>query len=152
MKFVNKPLSNYDLINWCKYLGIFITGIYSRDEHMPQNHSPCIINLDQLKSSGTHWVGCVPGNEIQTLWYFDSYGIWYPHEYYLSVKKHGITNIIFNTAQYQTIDSFLCGYYILYFIREAQLFNKDYFNILQPLSITDVEQNEIFIKNYFKNI
>ena len=152
MKFVNKALSNYDLKNWCKYLGIFITGIYSRDEHMPKNHSPCIINLDEFQGLGTHWVCCVPGDNKQTLWYFDSFGIWYPHEYYLSAKKDGITNIIFNTSQYQTIDSVLCGYYVLYFLREAQLFNKDYFNILKPLSITNVEQNEIFIKNYFKNI
>ena len=152
MKFINKPLNTYDLINWCEYLGIYITGIYSRDEYFHKEHSPCIINLDDLQGIGTHWVCCVSGDDKQTLWYFDSFGMWYPDEFKLIAKRDGITNIIFNNAQYQDIKSVLCGYYVLYFLRESQLFNKSYYDILQPLSITNVDQNEKFIKNYFKNI
>ena len=152
MKFINKPLNSYDLMNWCRYLGIYITGIYSRDEHMPKKHSPCIINLDDLKGPGTHWTCCDQGDDKQTLWYFDSFGMLYPNEFKLIAKRDGITNIIFNSAQYQDIKSVLCGFYVLYFLIESQLFNKSYFDILQPLSITNVNQNEKFIKNYFKNI
>ena len=152
MKFINKALTSNDLMNWCRYLGISITGIYSRNEHMPGKHSPCIINLDDLKGRGTHWVCCVPGDDKRTLWYFDSFGIWYPEEFKSTAKRDCINNIIFNNAQYQDINSVLCGYYVLFFLRERQLFNKGYFDILKPLSITNVDYNEKFIKNYFKNV
>ena len=78
--------------------------------------------------------------------------MWYPNEFKLIAERDGITNIIFNNSQYQDIKSVLCGYYVLYFLRERQLFNKSYSDILQPLSITNVDHNEKFIKNYFKNI
>ncbi|KAL9965715.1 hypothetical protein ACROYT_G029557 [Oculina patagonica] len=49
MKFLNEPLNSIDLMRWCELLGINIIGIFSRDEHMPKKHSPCIINLDDLE-------------------------------------------------------------------------------------------------------
>ena len=30
---------------------------------MPKYHSPCIINLDDLKGAGTHWTCCVSGHK-----------------------------------------------------------------------------------------
>ena len=70
MKFRDVPLSNIDLINWCKYLDIPMKGIFSRNEFKPFNHSPCIINLDDFGSLGTHWVCCWKGKDIE---YFDSF-------------------------------------------------------------------------------
>ena len=59
---------------------------------MPRKHSPCIINLDSLKNTGTHWVWCVPshdnkfirpqgGRQESWIWYFDSFGMCYPEEF-----------------------------------------------------------------------
>ena len=103
LKFINKPLSNFDLINWCDYLDIPITGIYKRDEHMPKKHSPCIINLDELKNIGTHWVCCMPADK-HTLWYFDSFGMHYPKEFEIRAKKDKL-EVLYNTSQYQDIKS-----------------------------------------------
>ena len=87
VKFINKPLSNIDLMRWCEFLSINITGIYSRDEHMPEIHSPCIINLDDFDSAGTHWTCCVRGENDETLWYFDSFGMHYPQEFEIRAKE-----------------------------------------------------------------
>ena len=59
IKFVNKPLSNFDLMDWVKKLGIkHFRGIYSRDNLPKQimNKEVGIINLDSKIGSGTHWV------------------------------------------------------------------------------------------------
>ena len=147
-KFTNKPLSNFDLLQWVDFLKIpNFKGIFARDEIMPRKHSPCIINLDSLKNAGTHWVCCVPGERAKraprALWYFDSFGMGFPQEF-KSTKP-----VIWNSSQYQNINSVLCGYYCLYFLHQwAQ--GKDFYDILQPLSLVDTAQNEEFIKEYFK--
>ena len=149
-KFVNKPLSNFDLLQWIDFLKIpNFKGIFARDEVRPQEHSPCIINLDSLKNAGTHWVCCVPGDRAlelrsrgEALWYFDSFGMGFPQEFKSSKP------VIWNSSQYQNINSVLCGYYCLYFLHQwAQ--GKDFYDILQPLSLVDTAQNEKFIKEYF---
>ena len=59
VKFIDKPLSNYDLINWVKHLGIkYFRGIFSRD-NLPNKINQKevgIINLDSRIGPGTHWV------------------------------------------------------------------------------------------------
>ena len=89
-KFVNKPLSNVDLTKWIRYLRIQnFKGIYSRDETIPKNHSPCIINLDSLENAGTHWVCCAPSHDNKFIWYFDSFGMGYPDNLQLkSVSRY----------------------------------------------------------------
>ena len=57
--FVNKPLSNYDLKNWVKQLGInHFRGVFSRDVLPTQikNKECGIGNLDNHIGHGTHWV------------------------------------------------------------------------------------------------
>ena len=150
-KFVNKPLTNVDLLQWVDFLKIpNFKGIFARDAVMPRKHSPCIINLDSLENAGTHWVCCVPGERPQgarpqggrALWYFDSFGMGFPQEFKSSKP------VIWNSSQYQNIKSVLCGYYCLYFLHQwAQ--GKDFYDILKPLSLSDTMQNEKFIKEYF---
>ena len=41
----NVPLSNYDLIKWCKYLNIPINDVLSRDENVPHNHRQALFIL-----------------------------------------------------------------------------------------------------------
>ena len=56
--FVIKPLSNFDLMEWIKKLGIkHFRGIYSRDGLPHKIKKECgIINLDDIQGPGTHWV------------------------------------------------------------------------------------------------
>ena len=56
--FKDFPLSNFDLIDWCKFLKIPIKGIISRNGKKPLLHSPCAINMNDFGSMGTHWVCC----------------------------------------------------------------------------------------------
>ena len=58
MMFKDVPLSNFDLTSWCRYLKIPVKRVFSRNEEKPLLHSPCIINLDDFGSMGTHWVCC----------------------------------------------------------------------------------------------
>ena len=140
-KFVNKPLSNFDLLQWIDFLKIpNFKEISARNEVMPREHSPCIINLDSLENAGTHWVCCVPGG--RALWYFDSFGMGFPQEFKSSKP------VIWNSSQYQNINSVLCGYYCLFFLHQwAQ--GKDFYDILKPFSLSDTMKNEKFIKEYF---
>ena len=56
--FVIKPVSNFDLMEWVKTLGIKnLRGIYSRDQLPQKIKKECgIINLDDIQGPGTHWV------------------------------------------------------------------------------------------------
>ena len=152
-KFTNKPLSNFDLLQWVDFLKIpNFKGIFARDEVRPREHSPCIINLDSLKNAGTHWVCCAPGQKFT--WYFDSFGMGFPQEFKSSRSRSDQGSkapkpVFWNSSQYQNINSVLCGYYCLYFLHQwAQ--GKDFYDILKPLSLVDTAQNEKFIKEYFK--
>ena len=87
VKFINKPLSNYDLKDWVKQLGIkHFRGVFSRDILPEQiKRKECgIINLDTHIGPGTHWVAY--RNIDKYCEYFDSFGLSMPTE----VKKiHG---------------------------------------------------------------
>jgi len=84
--FKDVPLSNFDLTNWCKYLEIPIKGISSRNEKKPLLHSPCIINLDDFGSMGTHWVCCWRAKSGEHE-YFHSFGLPPQNEWELVLKK-----------------------------------------------------------------
>ena len=89
LKFEDKPLSNIDLRKWCKFLRIPIKGIFSRNETKPLFHSPCIINLDDFGSLGTHWVCCWSA-ENGTYEYFDSFGLPPPLEWEQEMSMYGM--------------------------------------------------------------
>ena len=78
--FVIKPLSNFDLMDWVKRLGIkHFRGIYSRDGLPHKIRKECgIINLDDTQGSGTHWV-CYR-NIDSVVEYFDPFGLIMPNE------------------------------------------------------------------------
>jgi len=44
----NIPMSNHDLIEWCKHLRMPINDVLSRDQTVPHNHKPAlfIYNLE----------------------------------------------------------------------------------------------------------
>ena len=131
---------------------------------MPKKHSPCIINLDDFGNQGTHWVCCFPSLTIANLAkpcltpkaqgslnYFDSFGMPYPEEYAKRAKKDNL-QIIYNTSQYQELTSVLCGYYCLFVLHRAMVFNENYPDILKVFNENNQKYNENFIKKYFKNL
>ena len=130
---------------------MIIWALKERNTRIPNEHSPRIINVDDLQSQGTHWVACAPSHENRKiLWYFDSFGMHYPMEYENRAKQDGM-KVIYNTVPYQHIKSVFCGYYCIYFLHRWSL-GEDYYDILQRFSINDTNYNERFIEKYFKLI
>ena len=72
IRFIKKPLSNIDLLQWVTQLGIkYFRGIYSRD-NLPQKIHKLetgIINLDDSMGGGSHWV-CYRNVDKQFCEYF----------------------------------------------------------------------------------
>ena len=127
-------------------------GVFSRD-NIPNKNGMYIINLDSKIGLGTHWVSVII--KSKKLFYFDSFGLIPPYEL-INLRSE----YYYNFLQYQPINSFLCGYYCLYFLNEFDKLSKknDYssiekFNkIIEPFHINDFEYNDNFIKKYFINI
>ena len=74
-KFIDKPLSNFKLLEWIDYLRVpNFKRIFSRDcNHHLHETGSCIINLDDEIGHGTHWVATyITGNFI---YYFDSFSL-----------------------------------------------------------------------------
>ena len=71
----------------------------------------------------------------------------YPEEYKARAKYDKVKEV-YNTNQYQHIESLLCGYFCLYFLNEMNK-GKSFSEVLKPLMINDTIYNEEFITNYF---
>ena len=146
----NIPMSNHDLIKWCKYLNIPINDVLSRDENVPHNHKQAlfIYNLEPAYMSGSHWVATyVKDNVIN---YFDSFGMPPFQEMVNHAKKKNLT-LLHQNNQIQNMQTTTCGYFCLYFLNEMNK-GKTYFDLLQMFDTNDTMKNERFIESYFRNI
>ena len=143
------PLSNHDLIRWCRYLKIPIDkgGVLSRDEIVPHNHKAgvFIFNLEPLYMSGSHWVSThIENGKIN---YFDSFGLPPFQELVNHAKEKNLT-LIHQNNQIQALNTTTCGYFCLYFLNEMNR-GVSYFDLLQVFDIHDATKNERFIGRYF---
>ena len=143
--FVIKPLSNFDLMEWVKKPGIrHLRGIYSRDRLPNKIKKECgIINLDDIKGPGTHWV-CYR-NLDSVVEYFDPFGLIMPNEalkYFNTSGKH----IVYSIDEIQNRNTVLCGYWCLYYLLERQN-GKNILDIIHNPHFDN--DNSDFIKAYF---
>ena len=86
-KFIDKRLSNFELLEWIHYLRVpNFKCIFSRDSrHHLHETGSCIINLDDEIGLGTHWVATyITGNFI---YYFDSFSLPPPQEFVYYAEK-----------------------------------------------------------------
>ena len=153
IKFINKALSNIDLMNWINKLKIkHFRDIYSRD-NLPDKilKKECgIINLDSLIGPETHWV-CYR-NIDKYCEYFDPFGLIMPKEIQFYLSTSGKL-ILYSGDEIQERDSVLCGYWCLYYLNERQKGKSILKTIHNPLlSMTDQYVNHRFIIHYLKNI
>ena len=135
-------------MKWCDFLEVPIKGIYSSNEVKPLHHSPCIINMDDFGSLGTHWVCCWPGKKGME--YFDSFGMPPPLEWEKEIAWLGHKNFLHNDNQIQAVRSVRCGYYCPLFLNERNR-GVSFANLLKRFS-PDVCSNEKVVKSYFLNI
>ena len=153
ISFVNKPLSNLDLLNWVKKLGIkHFRGIYSKDvlpDRIKRNEVG-IINLDSQIGPGTHWVAY--RNNKNGSEYFDSFGLIMPNEVMKYLMISG-KQIFYSGDEIQERDSVLCGYWCLYYLLERQK-GVPILNVIHntKFDINNQTVNHHFIIDYFKII
>ena len=153
VSFVDKPLSNFDLLNWIKKLGIkYFRGIYSRDTlpDIIKINEVGIINLDSKIGPGTHWIAYK--NSKNDVEYFDSFGLTMPNEVMQYLMTSG-KQIFYSGDEIQERDSVLCGYWCLYYLLERQR-GVSMFDVIHnaEFDINDKTVNHRFIINYFKNV
>ena len=152
VRFINKPLSNIDLLQWVKQLGIkYFRGIYSRDNLPDKIHKleTGIINLDDSMGGGSHWI-CYRNVDKQYCEYFDPFGLIMPNEIKNYLKTSG-KKMVYSSDEIQERDSVLCGYWCLYYLLERQKGRSLLDVIHNPkFSFTDQMINHQFLINYFK--
>ena len=143
------PMSNFDLLDWCRYLKIPINNVLSRDQTVPHDHKQTlfIYNLEPAYMNGSHWVSTYAKDNVIN--YFDSFGLPPFEEMVNHAKKKNVT-LLHQNQQLQNLYSSVCGYFCLYFLNEM---NKgvDYFDLLQVFD-KDTIKNEAFIERYFKRL
>ena len=100
------PLTNFEIQKYYQNKPKF-NSVYSRNNFAKIKDGTYLINLDDFKSIGTHWLALyVKGNNII---YFDSFGT----EHISKVIKRFIENknIITNICRMQSCDSISCEYF-----------------------------------------
>ena len=143
-------MSNYDLIDWCKYLNIPIKDVLSRDQTVPHNHRQAlfIYNLEPSHMTDSHWVATYVKNGFIN--YFDSFGLPPFQEIVNHAKKKNLT-LLHQNDQIQNVMTTTCGYFCLHFLNEMNK-GRTYFDLLEVFDIHDTINNEKFIELYFKQI
>ena len=142
-------MSNFDLLEWCKYLKIPIKNVLSRDETVPHNHKLglFIYNLEPSYMSGSHWVATYVKDRVIN--YFDSFGLASFQEILDHAVRKNLT-LLHQDQQIQNLYTTTCGFLCLYFLNEMHK-GTDYFDLLQVFD-TDTDRTEKFLENYFRGI
>ena len=151
-KFINKPLSNIDLLHLVKQLGIkYFRGIYSRDNLPEKIHrlETGTVNLDDSIGGGSHWI-CYKSVDKEFCEYFNPFGLIMRNEIKNYLKTSG-KKIVYSSDEILERDGVLCGYWCLYYLLERQK-GKSLLDVIHntKFSFTDQMRNHNFLINYFK--
>jgi len=132
------PLSNFDITALMNNEPRF-GGVYMRDEvsDAPRDKS-IIVNLDGAIGSGTHWVGLYRGAGY--CYYFDSFGLPPPEEIVALCDK-----LFYSSNQIQKLDSIMCGYYAVVFLRQVMA-GKKFYDFIYQFDAFPSDNNEVHIK------
>ena len=138
------PLLNFEIQKYYPNEPTF-NGVYSRNNLPKIKDGEYVINLDEFKSIGTHWIAVDVNNNNLT--YSDSFGVEnIPKE----IRKFiGNKNIITNIYRIQVYDSSMCGYFFIGFIDfilkgKSLLYNT---NLFSP---NDYEKNDKIMLKHFQ--
>ena len=137
-------------MNWVEYFKINnFKGVISRNEIPKKGKNipgQCfIINLDDTKGPGTHWVAVkITANFIN---YFDSFGMQPPQELInLCYTFNKLSK--YESNQFQDLSSVLCGYCCFYFLKEFE--RNNYFNVVKKIARNNYKKNKRYTINYFE--
>ena len=101
------PLTNFEVQ---KYNELKFNGVYSRNSLPEIKNGIYIINLDEYKSIGTHWIANVNSNVT----YCDSFGV--EHIPKKNKKSIGNKNIATNIYRIQAYNPVMSEYFCIGFI------------------------------------
>lgn len=111
-----RALYDYEIIGYAKKLKIpHFRGVFMRDTlpARPNKNESIIMNMDNSKNSGTHWVCYVKKGNIVN--YYDSYGdLRPPQELIIYLGKQ--CTIFYNVHRDQKFNESSCGRYCLEFL------------------------------------
>ena len=140
------PLTNFEIRGYYQNEPRF-NGVFSRD-NLPNTikNGAYVINLDEYRDIGTHWVALYVNNNTAT--YFDSFGIEHIPKEIMKFIGSNNKNIITNIYRIQAYDSIMCGYFCIGFMNF--MFNgnslTDYTSLFSP---NDLKKNDDIILKYF---
>ena len=140
------PLTNFEIQEYYKNERRF-NGVYSR-VNLPKtikNKRACIVNLDNYKNTGTHWIALyVKDNEVI---YFDKFGVEHiPKEIKRFIEHKNIKTNIFRI---QANNSIMCGYFCIGLI-DFMLPGKSLIDFTGLFSPYGFKKNDNIISIYFK--
>ena len=134
------PLTNFEV----QKLPTF-NGVYSKNNLPKIKKGAYVINLDEYKSVGTHWIALyVNANNVV---YFDSFGVEHiPKE----IRKFiGKKNVKTNIYRIQAYASMMCGYFYIGFI-DFMLKGKSLIDYTYLFSLNDYGKSDKIILKCFQ--
>ena len=134
------PLTNFEV----QKLPTF-NGVYSKNNLPKIKNGAYVINLDEYKSVGTHWLALyVNANNVV---YFCSFGVKHiPKE----IRKFiGKKNVKPNIYRIQAYASMMCGYFCIGFI-DFMLKGKSLIDYTYLFSLNDYGKNDKIILKCFQ--
>ena len=125
------PLTNFEIQKYYQNYTKF-NRFYSRDNLSKIKHGAYVMNLDEYKSIGTHWIALYVG-------YFDSFTVAYISQ---EIKKFiGNKNISTTIYRTQPNDSIICWYFYSEFI-DFVLKDKNLLDFTYLFSPNKYEKND----------
>ena len=126
----NEGLRLFEIVDKCKEMKINnFKGVFSRDklnENKKTNNECLVLNIDDDKNPGTHWVALFIENGVS--YYFDSFGFDPPEE----IKEYCKEKLYSNTFKIQLPDEVICGHYCIFML--FRLSNGyDFYEVLDEL-------------------
>ena len=123
------PLTNFEIQKYYQNEPKF-NGVYSRDNLPKMKDGAYVINLDESKSTGTHWIALYLNGD--TIIHFNSFGVKHiPKEIKKFISNKNAITTIFRIQAY---DSIMCTYFCIRFI-DFMLKDKillEYTNLFSP--------------------
>ena len=138
------PLANFEIQTYYQNEPKF-NGVYSRNNLPKIKNGAYVINLDEFKSIGTHWIALYVNAENVT--YFDSFGDEHiPKEIRKFIRNINITTSIYRIEPY---DSRMCGIFCIGFINFT-LKGKRLLEFTRFFSANKYKNNDKIILKYFQ--
>ena len=138
------PLRNFEIRKYYQNEAKF-NGVYSRNNLPKIKDGVYVINLDEFKSIGTHWIALYVNTKNVTC--FESFGVEHiPKEIRIFIRNKDITMNIYRIQAYYAI---MCGYFCIGFI-DFMIKSKSLLEYTNLFSSNDYEKNDKIILKYFQ--